>query len=56
MEYAIAQLEVSLATAEKNAPVWEAEGNHEQAAASRAHAESFRLALAQLRGNTESAT
>ena len=49
MEYAIAQLEVSLAIAENNAPIWEAEGNHEQAAASRAHAESFRAAIARLR-------
>lgn len=48
MEYAIAQLEVLLATAENNAPIWEAEGNHEQAAASRAHAESFRLAIEEL--------
>lgn len=48
MEYAIAQLEVSLEAAEKNAPIWEAEGAHEQAAASRAHAESFRLAIEKL--------
>lgn len=49
MEYAIAQLEVSLESAEKNAPIWEAEGNHEQAAVSRAHAESFRLAIERLK-------
>jgi len=51
MEHAIAELEISLATAENNAPIWEAEGNLEQAAASRAHAESFRAALALLRSN-----
>lgn len=50
MEAAIAQLEVSAETCENNAPIWEAEGNHEQAALSRANAESYRAAICQLRG------
>jgi len=49
MEYAIAELEVALAAAEKNAPIWESEGNDEQAKSSRAHARSLRLALERLR-------
>lgn len=43
--YAIAELKVALETAEKNAPAWEAEGNNDQADASRRHAESFRDAI-----------
>lgn len=50
MEYAIAQLEVSLETAETNAPIWEVDGNTEQAEASRQHAESYRAAIAKLKG------
>lgn len=48
MEYAIAQLKVNLDTAEKNAPIWESEGNTEQAEACRRHAESYRAAIEKL--------
>lgn len=44
-ESAIAQLEVSAATCENNAPIWEAEGNQEQAATSRQNAEDYRAAI-----------
>lgn len=47
-DYAIAELKVALETAEKNAPVWEAGGNTDQAEASRRHAESFRDAISVL--------
>lgn len=47
-DYAIAELKVALETAEKNAPAWEAEGNIDQAEASRRHAESFRDAISVL--------
>lgn len=47
-DYAIAELKVALEAAEKNAPVWEAEGNADQANASRQHAESFRAAISTL--------
>lgn len=50
---AITQLEVNLATALTNAPVWEAEGNLEQSAVSREHAESYRAAIAKLREDTD---
>lgn len=43
--YAIAQLKVALETAENNAPVREAEGDADQAEASKRHAESFRDAI-----------
>lgn len=44
-DYAIAELKVALETAEKNAPAWDAEGNKDQAEASRRHAASFRAAI-----------
>lgn len=47
-DYAIAELRVALETAEKNAPAWEAEGNADQATASRQHADSFRAAITAL--------
>lgn len=49
-ESAIAQLEVSATTCENNAPIWEAEGNHEQAEASWHNAENYRAAIERLRG------
>lgn len=48
MELAIAQLRVNLEGAEMGIPAHEAEGNAEQAAISRAHAESYRAAIAVL--------
>jgi hypothetical protein len=42
---AIAQLEVSLDVVETNAPLWEAKGDLEQAACSRANAASYREAI-----------
>lgn len=44
-DYAVAELKVALETAEKNAPIREAEGNNDQAEASKRHAESFRDAI-----------
>lgn len=50
MEHAIAQLEVSLACVENNAPINEREGNLEQAQLERECAASYRAALDVLRG------
>jgi hypothetical protein len=49
MEYAITELEIALNTAENNAPIYEREGNHEQAEACRRHAESYRAAIVKLK-------
>lgn len=45
---AIAQLTISAEVCETNAPINEAEGNHEQAAIERKNAQSFRDAIARL--------
>lgn len=47
-DYAIAELTVAQETAIKNAPVWEAEGNLDQAEASKRHAESYGDAISVL--------
>jgi hypothetical protein len=48
---AISQLMISAENCENNAPIHEAEGNVEQAALSRANAESYRAAIAALATN-----
>lgn len=47
---AIAELEINAQTCETNAPIWESEGNHEQAETSRKNAESYRAAIERLKG------
>lgn len=49
MEYAIIQLEISLEVLEANAPINEAEGNHEQAKYERDAAASIRAAIEKLK-------
>lgn len=50
MKYAdaIAQLTISAEVCETNAPINDAEGNHEQAALERKNAQSFRAAISRL--------
>lgn len=47
-DYAIAELTKAKEAAVKNAPIWEAEGNHDQAEASKRHAESLSDAISVL--------
>lgn len=47
-EAAIIQLTVGAEIAENNAPIFEAEGNHEQAALSRSNAANYRAAIKEL--------
>lgn len=48
---AIAQLEVSAQVCETNAPINEAEGNHEQAKLERDNAAAYRVAIAHLKAD-----
>lgn len=48
---AIAQLEVSAQVCETNAPINEAEGNHEQAKLERDNAVAYRAAIAHLKAD-----
>lgn len=48
---AIAQLEISAQVCETNAPINEAEGNHEQAQLERDNAAAYRAAIAVLKGD-----
>ena len=47
-ESAIAQLTISAEVCETNAPINEAEGNHDQAALERSNAAAYRAAIARL--------
>lgn len=50
-ESAIAQLEISVQVCETNAPINDAEGNHEQAQLERDNAAAYRAAIAHLKAD-----